>query len=165
MKLIELRQDWGESTNPEICGDNDPEPSRGVLRGEAYFGRKSSNPAQHTQLAQLEAHNPPFLRPELPTPTYISSYFSLGRGTSRWTPGHSVPGAPAPSAINPIQSTAPNANVCSMGTATAWLEINKRVPRATFAALAEAGMAPPSNHSQITRSHTIAPSIAKWTSV
>ena len=41
-------------------GDNDPEPSRGVPRGDAAFGRKSSNPAQHTQLALWEAHNPPF---------------------------------------------------------------------------------------------------------
>ena len=41
-------------------GDNDPEPSRGDPRGDAAFGRKSLNPAQHTQLALLEAHNPPF---------------------------------------------------------------------------------------------------------
>ena len=66
-----------------IHGHNEPEPSRGVPRGDAAFGRKSSNPAQHTQLALWEAHNPPFRRPELPTPPCISGYFSLGRGTSR----------------------------------------------------------------------------------
>ena len=63
------------------CGDNDPEPSRGVPRGDAAFGCKSSNPAQHTQLALWEAHNPPLRRPELPTPPCISGYFSLGRGS------------------------------------------------------------------------------------
>ena len=41
-------------------GDNDPEPLRGVPRGDSAFGRKSSNQAQRTQLALLEAHNPLF---------------------------------------------------------------------------------------------------------
>ena len=59
-----------------LRGDNDPEPSRGVPRGDAAVERKSSNPAQYTQPTLLEAHNPPFRRPELPTPPCISGYFS-----------------------------------------------------------------------------------------
>ena len=47
-------------THERSCGDNDPEPSSDVPRGDAAFGRKSWNPAQHTQLALWEAHNPLF---------------------------------------------------------------------------------------------------------
>ena len=150
--------------NEEVRGDNDPEPSCGVPRGDAVFGRKSSNSAQHTQLAIWEAHNPPFRRPELQNPPCISGYFSLGWGTSRWTRGPSAPGAPVPSALDPIQSSAPNASVSSMGTATAWLEINKRLPMATFAALAEARMALPSNPRRLRGLNPMTLSFSKRTS-
>ena len=137
------------------CGDNGPEPSRGVPRGDAAVGRKSSNPAQHTQLALCEAHNPPFRRPELTIPPCISGYFSLGRGASRWTTGPSDPGAPEPSTLDHIQSSAPNASVSSMGTATAWHEINKRVPWATFCGACGSTIGSTIEPSQITRSQPI----------
>ena len=67
--------------------DNDPEPSRGVPRGDAAFGRKSSNPAQHTQLALWEAHNPPFRRQKLPKPTLHLRLLLLTAGDVGVNPG------------------------------------------------------------------------------
>ena len=114
-------------------GDNDPEPSRGVPRGDAAFGRKSSNPAQHTQLALWEAHNPPLRRPELPTQPCISGYVSLGRGR------RGEPGARLLRVHRYHPRWIPSNHQHPMPASLPW------VPRATFAALAAARMAPPSN--------------------
>ena len=88
---------------------------------------------------------PPFTTTEAAHTALHLRILLLRAGDVEVNPGLSAPGEPVPSALNPIQSSAPNASVSCTGTATAWLEINKWVPRATFTfTLAAAQMSPPS---------------------
>ena len=98
---------------------------------------------------------PPFSTTGAAHPTLHLRLLLLRAGDIEVNPGPSAPGAPVPPALDPIHSSAPNARVSSMGTATAWLEINKWVPRATFAA---AWMAPPSNPRRLRVLNPITPS-------